>query len=136
MASWIIVSISSALIGISLGLQVHELPARVDGLGIDLSADRRLVDLHPGAGQVAQQLADDVVVGDRLEIRSDEVAGIAVASTEVSPSIRRPQPEQPVAACVHPELHLLVARELGLECALALVESGHGPAILLLCASR
>ena len=54
------VSIWSAAIGISLRLD--ELAARLDGLVLERLADHRIVDVDAGGGEVAEQLADHVLV--------------------------------------------------------------------------
>src|SRR5216684_21062 len=82
----------------------------LDVLGVEIPAD----------------LPEHVVVAGFLEIGHDHLLGISLGlRARKSELLRRPQPEQLVAARARLEFELLVASELLLETFLALVESGH-----------
>src|SRR5687767_2958570 len=116
MPSRIKLSIWSAGIGISgLPPRFDEVAARLDGLVLERLADRRLVDLDARRNEVAEQLADHVLV-----------AGFREAHL-----LGRPMAEQAVAARDDLELHLLIAGILGLKSPLAVVEGGHGDPLLV-----
>ena len=81
----------------------------------------------PGRGQVAEQLADHVVVARFLEIGADHILGIGVRlGLGQAHLLRRPLAEQPVAPRRDLELHLLVAGVHGFERLLAVIELAHG----------
>ena len=58
-----------------------------------------LVGVDPGGGEVAEHLADDVMVAGFLEIGADHILGVAFGFRLVEAHLpRRPFAEQPVAA--------------------------------------
>ncbi len=108
------------------------MPARLDRLVLERLADCPLVDLDAGRGEIAEQLADHVLVAGLLEIGADDVAGISVGlGLGEAHLLRRPLAEQPVAARNDLELHLLIAGILGFEGPFAVVEGGHGVPLLV-----
>src|SRR5919199_550971 len=119
-------TISSAAIAIGSALGRHELAPCLDRLVGERLADLGLVALDAGGGEVAEQLADHVLVAGFLEIGPDHVLGVGVRLGLRQPhQPRRPAAEQPVAPRHDPELHLLVAGIFGFERPLAIVERGH-----------
>ena len=85
-----------------------------------------LVAVDARRGEVAEHLADHVMVAGFLEVGADHVLGIGFRLGLGQAHLPRgPFAEQPVAARGDAELHFLVMRELGLEGALAVVELGH-----------
>ena len=103
-----------------------QLAAGVDHRLVQRATDLCLVDLDSGGGQVAEQLADHVLVARFLEIGLDDRLGIGIGFLgRQAHLLRRPLPQQPVAARGDAELHFLVTGELGLEGAFAVVEAGH-----------
>jgi hypothetical protein len=50
---------------------------RLDRFVLQRRPDRRVVDLDPGRGQIAEQLADHVLVAGFLEVGADHVLGIS-----------------------------------------------------------
>src|SRR5688572_19490912 len=121
MPSRIKLSIWSAGIGISdLSPRFDEVAARLDSLVLERLADRRLVDLDARRNEVAEQLADHVLVAGFLEIGADDVAGIGIGlGLGEAHLLGRPMAEQAVAARDDLELHLLIAGILGLKGPLA-----------------
>src|SRR3954465_14480265 len=99
------VSISAAAIAIRSAPGLHQLAAGLDRLLLERLADPGLVALDAGRGEIAQDLADDVLVARFLEIGADHVLGIDLRlglGEAHQPS--RPGAEQPVAPRVDPEL--------------------------------
>ena len=122
MAALISRSISLRRIGIR-GCRLDDLAPRLDFLVAQRLVDLVLVAIDPGRGEVAKNLADDVMIAGFLEIGADDVLRIGFGFGFGQAHLpRRPMAEQPVAPGGDAEHHLLVVRELGLESAFAVVK--------------
>jgi hypothetical protein len=112
--------------GMSISPALREVGAGLRGLLGKRLADVGLVDLDVRAGDVAEELADHILVARFLEVGTDDVPGISLGlDRRQMHEVRRPMAKQLVAASHDPETHLLVRGELRLEGALAVVEDGH-----------
>src|SRR5205085_7186716 len=122
-------SISSAAIGMGSAVRLHELAAGLDALVLERLADAGFVAFDAGRDEVAEDLADHVFVAGFLEIGADDVFGIGLGlDVAEAHEAGRPAAEEAVAPRDYLELHRLIARIVGLECPLAVVESAHvGP---------
>src|SRR3712207_3112094 len=99
-------SISPASIGMILALRLDHLAPRLDMLVLERFADTLLVAVDAGRGEVAEDLADHVLVARFLEIGADHVLGIGIGLGFGEPhQLRSPLAEQPIAAGDYPELH-------------------------------
>src|SRR5688572_23293987 len=125
-------SISLAAIGTLVAL-LHDLAARFNRLVVERLADLRLVGVDPGRGQVAEDLADDIVITGLFEISADDILGVGGRLLFAQAhQAGGPLPKQPVAAGDDAELHFLVASIFALECPLAVVKGGHRCSLLCL----
>src|SRR3546814_18223478 len=80
-------------------LAVDELAARFGGLVVQRGADFGVADFDARRGQVARELADDVLVARFLEVRLHDRLGISVGLLwRQSPAIGRHSAEATVAA--------------------------------------
>ena len=100
-------------------------------LGLESILLKRLADLivagvDAGRRQVAEHLADYVLVTGFLVVRADNVLRLGVAlGLGQAHRVRSPLAEQAVAAGDQPKLHFLIVRELGFERALTIVKGTH-----------
>ena len=107
----------------------HQLALGYDRFHFPTPAHFGIVDVAAGAGQVAEDLADDVLVARFLEIGLDDFLGVGIGFLGREPHlVRRPASEQPVAPRGDAERGLLVHRVLAFLALLAVAEIGHGSA--------
>src|SRR3546814_1693420 len=107
-------------------LAVDGLAARFGCLVVQRGADFGVADFDARRGQVARELADDVLVARFLEVRLHDGLGISVGFLGRQPHAPgRPFAEEPVAARGDTEQPVLVARESRLESPFPVVECAH-----------
>src|SRR3954447_22104634 len=103
---------------------LDDLTTRLDLLVAQRLLDTGLVALDTRRGEIAEDLADDVVITGFLEVGANDVLGVGFGLDVAQPHLPGgPFAEQSVAPSRDAEAHLLVVRELGLERFLAVVES-------------
>jgi pimeloyl-ACP methyl ester carboxylesterase len=106
--------------------RLDDLAPRLDLLVAKRFDDLLLVAFDAGGGEVAEHLADHVMVAGFLEVGAHDVLGVAFGLRIGQAHLpRRPFAEQAIAPRRDPEFHFLVMRELGLERALAILELAH-----------
>ena len=100
--------------------------AGFDLLGGEGRTNLCLAGLDPGADQVAQQLADHVLVPGLFEIGLDHALGVGFGlDRRQAHAFGCPLPEQAIAAGMDAEQGVRVVRVLGFLGAFAIVKGGH-----------